>query len=112
MGIRLLYIMNESNTSLKTEKSTKNLLKTISLLQKDVTRLQQEAKEHNRSKLIQQLHKDISQQDDIIEIITKLVADDDKVNKNVIDYLQRGPKQIKCSSRYEVIKEMEDFKSK
>ena len=62
-------------TKMNAEK-VKTLLNSIQVLKKEKAAVEGLSKEHKRSKLIQQLNKQILDQDIVIEVLRKFVYDD------------------------------------
>ena len=76
------------------------------------------SKEHKRSKLIEQLNKEILDQDLVIEVLRKIIYDDkgkeggrNICDKEVVKALTKGPERIRPLTREELRMEIEKLKS-
>jgi len=87
-------------------------MNSIQLLKKENASLSKQSKEHKRSELIQQLNKDIADQDIVIEVLRGLIGDDKKADNAIIKELTKGPPRIRVQTREELKMEIRELKNK
>lgn len=84
----------------------KSLLNSIQILKKEKANLEGLSKEHKRSKLIEQLNKEILDQDIVIDVLRKFVYDDKGKEKGrqicdeiIVKALTKGPDRVRATTR-------------
>jgi chromosome segregation ATPase len=90
----------------------RSLMQSIQLLKKENASLSKQSKEHKRSEFIQQLNKDIADQDTVIEVLRGIVNDDKKADAAIIKELSKGPPRIRVQTREELKMDITELKSK
>jgi len=86
------------------------LMNSIQILKKENKNLEKLTKEANRSQLIEQLQKDISDLDTVVAVIRSFVPDE-KADAAIIEALNKGPERIKAPTREEQKIEIKRLKS-
>jgi len=84
----------------------------IQLLKKENASLGKQTKEHKRSEFIQQLNKEIADQDVVIDVLRGLVNDPKKADSAIIQTLSKGPARIRVATREELKIEIKELKAK
>jgi len=98
-------LLNERNERMKVEyeAKTKNLMNSITILQKKVSKMEQESHDNERVKIIQKLREERKNQEQVILLLRKYIKDlqpeeekekeDIKVNKYLINYFKKNGDQ-------------------
>ena len=86
------------------------LMRSIQELKKENATLKRQSAEHKRSDLIEKLKSEIEMQDIVIEALRALVNDEEKCNRKIEDFLNRGPPRIRAVSREELKIEIKRLK--
>jgi DNA mismatch repair ATPase MutS len=96
----------------------KLLLNSLQLLKKEKAALESLGKEHKRSKLIEQLNKEILDQDLVIEVLRKNIYDEKGRDKGrelcdsiIVKALTKGPDRIRPLTREELRMEIDRLKA-
>lgn len=96
----------------------KSLLNSLQIVKKEKAELQGLSKEHKRSKLIEQLNKEILDQDIVIEVLRKYIYDDKGRDKGrqicdqvIVKALTKGPERIRAVTREELRMEIDKLKA-
>lgn len=96
----------------------KSLLNSIQVLKKEKAAIEGLSKEHKRSKLIQQLNKEILDQDLVIEVLRKQIYDQKGKEKGrelcdsiIVKALTKGPQRIRPLTREELRMEIDRLKA-
>eukprot|EP01022_Parablepharisma_sp_SALTPOND_P017849 TRINITY_DN289_c0_g2_i1.p2 TRINITY_DN289_c0_g2~~TRINITY_DN289_c0_g2_i1.p2 ORF type:complete len:552 (+),score=139.99 TRINITY_DN289_c0_g2_i1:16141-17796(+) len=97
--------LNEMHT-----KKVKALLKSIDQLKKESHKEKFLQKDNMKAKMLEQYKKDIESQDFIIGTLRKLIGDNDKCDRALIQELNKGPDRIRSATREEL--KMENKKLK
>ena len=94
-------IFDTAMTKIHNDK-VKSVLNSLQIVKKEKAQLQGLSKEHKRSKLIEQLNKEILDQDIVIEVLRKYIYDDKGRDKGrqicdqvVVKALTKGPERIR-----------------
>ena len=87
------------------------LMRSIQELKKENATLKRQSAEHKRSDLIEKLKSEIDMQDVVIEALRSLVSDEEKCNKKIEEFLNRGPPRIRAVSREEMRIEIKKLKA-
>lgn len=96
----------------------KSLLNSIQILKKEKAAIEGLSKEHKRSKLIEQLNKQILDQDIVIQVLRKQIYDEKGKEKGrqicdsiIIKALTKGPDRIRPLTREQLRMEIEKLKA-
>lgn len=96
----------------------KSLLNSLQILKKEKASVEGLSKEHKRSKLIEQLNKEIMDQDIVIDVLRKYIYDDKGRDKGreicdeiVIKALTKGPDRVRALTREELRMEIDKLKA-
>ena len=110
-------IFDTAMTKIHNDK-VKSLLNSLQIVKKEKAQLQGLSKEHKRSKLIEQLNKEILDQDIVIEVLRKYIYDDKGRDKGrqicdqvVVKALTKGPERIRAVTREELRMEIDKLKA-
>jgi len=87
-------------------------MNSVQLLKKENASLSKGTKEHKRSEFIQQLNKEIGDQDIVIDVLRGLVGDQKKADAAIIQTLSKGPARIRVQTREELKMELKELKAK
>lgn len=90
----------------------RSLMNSIQMLKKENASMSKQTKEHKRSEFIQQLNKDIGDQDTVIGILRGLLPDQKRADAAIIETLSKGPARIRVPTREELKIEIKDLKTK
>ena len=90
----------------------RSLMNSVQLLKKENASLSKGTKEHKRSEFIQQLNKEIGDQDVVIDVLRGLVGDQKRADAAIIQTLSKGPARIRVQTREELKMELKDLKAK
>lgn len=90
----------------------RSLMNSVQLLKKENASLNKGTKEHKRSEFIQQLNKEIGDQDVVIDVLRGLVGDQKRADAAIIQTLSKGPARIRVQTREELKMELKDLKAK
>jgi len=90
----------------------RSLMNSIQMLKKENASMSKQTKEHKRSEFIQQLNKDIADQDTVIGILRSLIPDQKKADATIIQTLSKGPARIRVPTREELKIEIKELKTK
>lgn len=96
----------------------KSLLNSLQLVKKEKAALESLGKEHKRSKLIEQLNKEILDQDLVIDVLRKHIYDEKGRDKGrelcdsiIVKALTKGPERIRPLTREELRMEIDRLKA-
>lgn len=110
-------IFDTAMTKIHNDK-VKSVLNSLQIVKKEKAQLQGLSKEHKRSKLIEQLNKEILDQDIVIEVLRKYIYDDKGRDKGrqicdqvVVKALTKGPERIRAVTREELRMEIDKLKA-
>ena len=87
------------------------LMRSIQELKKENATLKRQSMEHKRSDLIERLKSEIEMQDVVIEALRALVNDEERCNKKIEEFLNRGPPRVRAVSREELKIEIKRLKA-
>lgn len=87
-------------------------MNSVQLLKKDNATLSKGQKEHKRSEHIQQLNKEIGDQDTVIDVLRGMIPDQKRADAAVIERLSKGPARIRIPTREELKIEIKELKGK
>lgn len=96
-------------TKLQAQK-VRALMRSIQELKKENATLKRQSAEHKRSDLIEKLKSEIEMQDLVIEALRALVNDEERCNRKIEEFLNRGPPRIRAVSREELKIEIKRLK--
>ena len=96
-------------TKLQAQK-VRALMRSIQELKKENATLKRQSAEHKRSDLIEKLKSEIEMQDIVIEALRAAVNDEEKCNRKIEEFLNRGPPRIRAVSREELKIEIKRLK--
>lgn len=85
-------------------------MNSIQLLKKENKNLEKLTKEASRSALIEQLNKDIQDQEIVIEALRKCIPDE-KADGAIVDALNKGPPKVRAPTREELKIEVKKLKA-
>lgn len=87
-------------------------MNSIQLLKKENATLQKGTKEHKRSELINNLNKEIADQDVVIEALRGAIGNEQKADNAIMEALKKGPARIRVATREELKIEIKNLKNK
>jgi chromosome segregation ATPase len=89
----------------------RSLMNSIQMLKKENASMGKQTKEHKRSELIQQLNKDITDQDTVIGVLRGMIGDQGRADGEIIKTLTKGPPRIRVPTREEFKIEIKNLKA-
>lgn len=90
---------------------TKALLKSINMLKKEIQKIKFEQKDNVRHKMNERLQDDIKLQEVAINVLRRVVGDEDACNKAIKKELEKGPLRVRVLSREELKMEIKKYKN-
>ena len=87
-------------------------MNSIQVLRKENAAMTNKGKENIRSKLIQDLQAEVMSQDNVIDILRRVIGNDKKADGEVIKELSKGPPRVRAVTREELRMEIKDLKKK
>ena len=87
-------------------------MNSIQVLRKENAAMTNKGKENIRSKLIQDLQAEVMSQDNVIDILRRVIGNDQKADGEVIKELSKGPPRVRAVTREELRMEIKDLNKK